>query len=73
MASGILSLDLGRKEIALGLDDYALPALLSATKKENRSIRKGSCILSEKHVDNELAIPYHFNLFDHKHRLIRCF
>ena len=63
-----------KREIVLGLDDYALPALLSAMKfKENRLIRKGSCILPVIHVDNELAIPFHFNLFDHKKRLIRCF
>ena len=41
--------------------------------KENRPIRNGSCILPVKHVDNELAMPFHFNLFDHKQRLIRCF
>ena len=65
MASDIICLS--GKEIAVSLDDYAFPALLSALKKENRSIRKGSCILPEKHVDNELAMPLNFNLFDHNH------
>ena len=66
MASGIICI--GGKKIAVSLDDYAFPALLSAMKKENRSIRKGSCILPVKHVDNELAIPFNFNLFGHNHR-----
>ena len=40
MASDIICL--GGKEITVSLNDYAFPALLSAMKKENRSIRKGS-------------------------------
>ena len=40
MASDIICL--GGKEIAVSVNDYAFPALLSAMKKENRSIRKGS-------------------------------
>ena len=67
MASDIICL--GGKEIAVSVNDYAFPALLSAMKKENRSIRKGIRKL-EKHVDNvdnELAIPLNFNLFDHNH------
>ena len=66
MASGIICI--GGKEIAVSLDDYAFPALLSAMKKENWSIRKGSCILPVKHVYNELVIPFNFNLFGHNHR-----
>ena len=59
---------IGGKEIAVSLDDYAFPALLSAMEKENRSINKGSCILPVKHGVNELAIPFNFNLFGHNHR-----